>query len=265
MNSKEKFINSFRNAKLHGNFILDLNPFTKLNCAFAIFLGAALLGHYWTRLAVIIICYVINALSGKENFKRFVKLYSFVAFLFFFFLIGLNTCFRPGETLYWEWGIIGITKEGFFYGLSMALLINEICGSIMSFYMVTPMKDIMYSVERLGAPRAASYIMLASMQSIIDLGKSANTIMESQSARGVETSGNLKTRAKAFVPILFPLFLGAIAGTEEKTVAMETRAFSANRKPTHMYELRKTPALEKVFCVFLDLVVIISVVWRFLP
>lgn len=262
MNSKELFINSFRSPQLHGNFILDLNPFTKLNIAFALLLGAALMGAYWTRAAAIALCFAVNACAGKAVFRRFVSLYSAVAFILFSFLVVLNTAFRPGETVYWEWWIIGITKEGFLYGLSMALLITEICAAIMTFYMTTPLKDLMYATEMLGISRSASYILLASMQSVTDLGKSAHTIMESQSARGVETSGKLKVRCQAFIPVLFPLLLGSIAATEEKTVAMETRAFAANAKATHIYELRKTPAAEKIFCVIFDLAVLTAVIWR---
>lgn len=263
MNSKEDFINSFRSPRLHGNFILDLNPFTKLNLAFALLLGAALLGTYWTRVAAIVLCFVVNACAGRDVFKRFVKLFGAVAVILFFFLVVLNTAFRPGETVYWEWWIIEVTKEGFFYGLAMALLITEICAAIMTFYMTTPLKDLMYSTEKLGVSRSASYILLASMQSVTDLGKSANTIMESQSARGVETTGSLKVRFQALIPVLFPLLLGSIAATEEKTVAMETRAFAANAKATHIYELRKTPAAEKIFCVVFDLAVLAAIVWRF--
>ena len=263
MNNEQIFIDSFRGPKLHGNFILDLNPLSKLDFAFFSFMGAALLGRYWPRLTVILMCFLVNALAGKACFKRFVSLYSKVASILFLFLLLLNTAFQPGQTVYWSWWIIDVTKEGFLYGLAMALLITEICGAVMTFYITTPLKDLMYSVEMLGLPRTSSYIMLASMQSISDLGRSARTIMESQSARGVETQGSLSTRFKALIPVFFPLMLGAIAATEEKTVAMATRAFESKAKSTHIYELKKTSAAEKVFCIIFDLAVIAAVAWRF--
>lgn len=264
MNNKEDFIESFRKPKLHGNFILDLNPFTKLNLCFAFMIAAGLFGAYWTRLAAIVLCFVIAGAAGKTALVKFTKIYAAVGPLLFFFLVVLNSAFREGQTVYWEWWIIGITKEGFFYGLSLSLLILEICGLILLFYNVTPPKDLMYSVEMLGVSHSASYILLASMQGITDLGKMAHTIMESQSARGVEVKGSLKTRFKAFVPVLAPLLLGSIAATEEKTVAMETRAFASTAKATHVYELRKAPAFEKILCIALDLALIAAVVWRFL-
>lgn len=71
-------------------------------------------------------------------------------------------------------------------------------------------------------------------------------------------------RFKALIPILFPLLLGSIAATEEKTVAMETRAFAASTKATHVYELRKAPGMEKAVSILLDLVLAAAIVWRFI-
>lgn len=262
--SQEAFIDSFRSPKSHNNAILDLYPFSKLNFAAVMLFGGALLGSYWSRLAVIALCFLINAWAGGETLRRFCRLYIPIAALLFSFLLVLNAAFQPGETVYWSWWIIDITREGFLKGLAMGLLITEICGAIMTFYMITPLKDLSYAIEGLGISRSASYILLASMQSVTDLGKTAHVIMESQSARGVETTGSLRIRFKALIPILFPLLLGSIAATEEKAVAMETRAFASRARATHIYELRRVPLWEKAACVAADAAVIAAIIWRFL-
>lgn len=59
-----------------------------------------------------------------------------------------------------------------------------------------------------------------------------------------------------------PLVLGAIGSTEEKTIAMETRAFSSHKHTTHIYELRKTPLWEKAGCILLDIAFVAALVWR---
>ncbi len=216
MNKQEEFINSFRRPKLHGNFILDLNPFTKINMIVAATLAGAFLSVYWSRIAVVVFCIAVNACAGREVFRKFIKLYGRLESFLFIMLVLINTAFRPGETLYWEWWIIGITKEGFLHGLEMGFLIASICGAVMTLYHIIPGKDMMYSLEKLGVTRSASYIIMAAMQSTTDLGKTSRIIMESQSARGVETTGSLKNRFKALLPILFPLLLSAIASTEER-------------------------------------------------
>ena len=86
--------------------------------------------------------------------------------------------------------------------------------------------------------------------------------MQSQSARGVETSGNIATRIKAFFPILGPLFLSAISNTEEKNIAMDTRAFSAPGKSTHVYELRKASIWQIILCIAVNIALVALIVWR---
>lgn len=254
------FIDSFRGPKLHGNFVLDLNPFSKLNLCVLIAAFAGLAGGVFSSLAAILLYILIAAAAGC--LKKFWGLFWKVGALLFFFIFMIRSAFWPGTTLLFEWWIVHWTLEGMQNGLWFSLLVIQICGAVMLFYNITPMKDLMYSIEMLGASHSASFVILSSMQTITALGKATNVIMDSQSARGIETKGNLKTRFKAFIPILGPLVLGAIGATEEKTIAMETRAFSANRHTTHVYELRKAPVWEKALCILLDLAFVAAVVWR---
>jgi len=86
-----------------------------------------------------------------------------------------------------------------------------------------------------------------------DLKKNMETIMESQKARGIETEGGIVIRVKAFFPILGPLILGAISGTEEKSIAMDARAFSAKCQHTFLRELKPVPVYEKIIVLLVNL------------
>ena len=92
--------------------------------------------------------------------------------------------------------------------------------------------------------------------------KSANTIMESQKARGIETEGNMLVRAKAFLPTLGPIVLNAMSGTEEKSIAMEARAFSYEGKHTTLRDLRPTTKKEIVLDVIAVLYLLASIGYR---
>ena len=181
---------------------------------------------------------------------------------FYFLWYGLGRFWIEGlrtDSLY----LFGWTFLGEPIRVSQALsLVMVVVAAVMLFYNITPMKDLMHAIEMLGVSHSASFVVLSAMQTITDLGKTANVIMDSQSARGIETTGNLKTRFKAFIPILGPLVLGAIGSTEEKTIAMETRAFSSHKHTTHIYELRKTPLWEKAGCILLDIAFVAALVWR---
>lgn len=254
------FINSFRGYISTGNFLLDLNPFSKLNLLLIMPLFATLLPGWIPAVCTLLLLFVI-ALAG-DCFKAFAQIYFKVGSLLFGMLFLMRLLFYPGQTVLLRWGRIMITSEGIVTGVRFGLIVTSICGAVLLFYKITKPKDLMYSIEKLGAPHETTYIILAAFQSIIDLGQSAQAIMESQSARGIETTGSLITRFKAFVPILGPLFLGAISATEEKAIAMETRAFSAPVQCTHLYELRVTPTWEKAMVAAFNILLVIVIVWR---
>ena len=65
--------------------------------------------------------------------------------------------------------------------------------------------------------------------------------------------GNIFVRAKAFFPVLSPLMLGAISSAEEKSIAMDARAFSIESEHTFLRELRTVPGWEKVLVIVVDL------------
>ena len=158
-----------------------------------------------------------------------------------------------GWDWYWESFDVALNIVGYMVGFAGALLI---------FFLTTPMRDIMYTLEQKGVRHEASFIMLSSMQSITDMRKSANTIMESQKARGIETEGNMLVRAKAFLPTLGPIVLNAMSGTEEKSIAMEARAFSYEGKHTTLRDLRPTTKKEIVLDVIAVLYLLASIGYR---
>lgn len=89
----------------------------------------------------------------------------------------------------------------------------------------------------------------------------SKTITDAQKSRGIETEGGLITRMKAFIPMLGPLVLSSIQQTEERVLALESRAFSAKGKKTSVYVLNKT-ALDIVLEVLSVILFIGYVVWR---
>ncbi|WP_183192594.1 energy-coupling factor transporter transmembrane component T family protein [Brevibacillus fluminis] len=255
-----EFAYSFKNPQLTGNWLLDLNPLSKLNMI-VVFAILPIIAHTWQVNVTMILCYFLLA-AAAGRFVQFAKTYLRFGLLIGSLLFLMRALFLPGEVTLFRFWIVNITQEGVHTGIWFSSLVVAICGAILLYQSVTRAKDFMYALEKLGAPRATSYVILSSLQSIIDLGKMAGVIMESQKARGIETDGTMFTRMKAFVPILAPLFLGAISNTEEKAVSMDARAFSQPIKNTHLCHLRPVPVWEKLMVIVVDLSFIGYIVWR---
>ena len=79
--------------------------------------------------------------------------------------------------------------------------------------------------------------------------------------QGIETEGSLWIRMKAFVPMMGPLVLSSIQQTEERVLALESRAFSAKGKKTSIYVLDKT-ICDKVLEVVSAAALVAYIVWR---
>ncbi len=258
-----EFINGFRSYQKTGNFWLDLNPITKLNICLAFAFSALIMLDWRYGIPLCLACCVIALLAGK--FKEFFDMYGKVCMIVILFVtivrqIGMRTGnVTPFINIFgWQWYL-----ESFVAGWDRITFILGFSGSLILFFATTPMRDLMYSFEQLGMSHENSFIMLASMQNIIDLKKASVTILESQKSRGIETDGNVMVRAKAFFPTLGPLLLGAIASTEEKAIAMDARAFSVKRQHTFLRELAPASSTQKILSIAAWVFCVATLVYRF--
>src|SRR5664280_1813483 len=66
------------------------------------------------------------------------------------------------------------------------------------------------------------------------MGSRAVEIVEAQRARGLDTEGSVRRRIRGIVPLAGPMVFGVLSEVEERTVALEARAFSAPARRTVM-------------------------------
>lgn len=258
----KNFAYSFKEYPLTGRFWNDLNPMTRFIITFSLALSSILV-YNWRYTIVLLAIYFVTAFSAGIE-KKFSKAMAGVGLLLLIFTLIIRQIGHRdiNHTLMftifgWDWYL-----ESFEAALNIAGYMIGFAGALLLFFMTTPMRDIMYVLERKGLGHEASYIMLSSMQSITDMKKSAATIMESQKARGIETEGNIVVRAKAFMPTLGPIVLNAMSGTEEKAIAMEARAFSYEGKHSTLRDLRPTTKKEIVLDVIAVIWLLASIAYR---
>jgi len=261
----KKFINSFFDYQNTGNAWNDLNPLTKLNICFALALTAVVVHDYRYGFPLILVACLVAALSGKfkEFFSTFWKVgLTLTVFLILVRQIGTrSTNVTPFFNLLgWQWYL-----EAFIDALDIISFIMGFSSWLLVYFVTTPMRDLMYVLEKKGMSHENSFIMLSAMQNIIDLRKASVTILESQKARGIETEGNVLVRLKAFFPTLGPLILGAITSTEEKAIAMDARAFSVKRQHTFLREIAPMSIVEKILVTLVWVYFVGTLIYRFFP
>ncbi|MET0786015.1 MAG: energy-coupling factor transporter transmembrane component T [Paenisporosarcina sp.] len=242
------------------NILLQLHPLTKFYFSLLI-LGVVLIvpGYLFAYIVFLFLALIAFLASVSKEFLR-VVLKALVFVLVIVFIMQLF--FYPGEQVLWKWGIFKIKQEGLDYGLILTSRILAIGSAFILFFRMTEVRDFVKSLEDKGLPPMGAYVVLSTLLIIPEMRRQANTIMEAQKTRGVETEGSLLVRAKAFIPTLMPLILSSIAGTEERALTLESRAFSAPVKKSSLHQLTKSSAdrvLPKVYVVIL----VGLLVWRF--
>jgi energy-coupling factor transporter transmembrane protein EcfT len=220
------------------NYILNLYPTTKLLFTLFIALSVFIVPTYWYAYAMLPVCLIIAIAAGQG--KEFITLVRNGLLILLVFIFLMQAFFYPGAQILWQAGILKITQEGILYGLNMTSRILAIGSAFILFFRITSVKDFVYSLEKLGLPPKGAYVVLATLQIIPEMKKQTSVIMDAQKTRGVETEGTMMVRAKAFLPTISPLILSSLASTEERAITLESRAFSAPVKKTHLYEIYKT-------------------------
>ncbi|WP_325167392.1 energy-coupling factor transporter transmembrane component T family protein [Lederbergia citri] len=243
------------------NFIQQLHPMTKF--FFALFVSVAVLiipGYLFSFISFAVLL-VVAAAAGviKEFFGTVLKTLVFLLIIIFL----MQLFFYPGDHVIGQWGIFKWTEEGLNYGLTLTSRILAMGSAFILFFRLTEVRDFVKSLEDAGLPPMGAYVVLSTLQIIPEMRRQANTIMDAQKTRGVETEGSMLIRAKAFIPTLTPLILSSISSTEERAITLESRAFSAPTKKTSLHKLTKSAA-DRILPFVYIIILVGMVLWRIL-
>ena len=159
----------------------------------------------------------------------------------------LNLFFTPGGNELVSWGVIRISDAGVRTAIFMVLRIMLlIMGTFLLTYTTSPIRltdgleSLLGPLKKLRVPvHEVSMMMSIALRFIPTLIEETDKIMSAQKARGADfESGNLIQKAKALVPILVPLFIGAFRRADELATAMECRCYHGGEGRTKLHVLK---------------------------
>lgn len=243
------------------DFFKKLYPLTKLYLALALIISAFIIPSHIYDYSMIIICGIIVSFENK------LKIYSKRIFLSLFWLFTaifiIQSLFIPAGEVWLKFGFISVYKEGVMKAIGLTSKLTAIVSALTMLTLITPVKDFTLALEKKGLNPKAAFILMLTLQTIPEMKKQADVIMDSQKARGIETEGNVFVRAKALIPIFILLVLSSIANTEERAITLEARGFSVGEKRTILYDIEETKN-DKIMKVILAIFIVLSIVWRVL-
>lgn len=246
-----------------------LDPRTKilLTVAYivAVFLAKSLFG-YLPIVAFLALVIHLSGIPQKMMLRSVRPLRVLLMFTFF-----LNLFFGTGDRVLLDLGFAAIKYDGLMNALhfSLRLIFLVVGTSLMT--LTTPPVVLTDGLERLCAPlkvihfpaHEMAMMMTIALRFIPTLIEEADKIMKAQTARGADfTSGNLKQRTKAMIPLLVPLFISAFRRAGDLAMAMEARCYHGGEGRTRLHVLRYTKNDLLAVIVMAVLIVLVVVVSR---
>ena len=247
-----------------------LDPRTKL-IMLVVYIVALFIAAGWVSYGLMLVfligCIAISRIPPKSivrGMKPMVVILVFTGVL--------NVFMTAGETVWVEFWIIKITKEGVIRGFFMVMrILMLVTGTFLLTYTTSPisltdgLEALLNPLKKIGVPvHELSMMMCIALRFIPTLIEETDKIMCAQKARGADfETGSIIDRAKALIPILVPLFIGAFRRADELATAMECRCYQGGEGRTKMKLLRYHRNDLTAFGIGIAMIVVVSLLGSF--
>ncbi len=226
------------------SFIHRLDARAKLIYVF-LFIAVVFIANNWITYAILVLFTLLIIRMSKIRLYFLINgLKPVVILIIFTFLLHLFFT-REGAVIF-EWKFFKIYEEGLRQGIfiSIRFFVLVVMTSILT--LTTTPISITDAIEILLGPlkkwklpvHELALMMSISLRFIPTLMDETDKIMKAQMARGSDmTTGSMKERLKAVVPLLIPLFVSAFKRAEDLATAMEVRGYKGGEGRTRYRKL----------------------------
>jgi energy-coupling factor transport system permease protein len=193
--------------------------------------------------AAVVVLLVAMSRVPPGIFLDFLRPVAFIVALTLLFQVLFS---REGETLF-AWGFLEVHEGGLMRGLSLALRIvllvstaGLLTATTAPVALADGIEDLLSPLKKLRFPAHELAMMTTiALRFIPTLHEEAQKITRAQAARGADFSeGGPIRRARALLPVLVPLTVGAFRRADELAEAMESRGYRGGEGRTRYRESR---------------------------
>jgi energy-coupling factor transport system permease protein len=201
-----------------------LNPLTKAIVATVGSVGAFAAGGYLGPIAIDIVMILLASQAGVLRRLGRASLLLTLPIAISVVLVSVFT--RAGTTVLFTIGPFDATVEGVDFAGQTLVRLFAISLSIGLFVLTTDPRAFVFDLERRGVSPRIAFVAVATIEAVPALVERAGIIGESQRARGLDTEGSFRARIRGVLPLVGPVIIGALTDVEERSLALESRAFS---------------------------------------
>lgn len=259
-----------------GSVIHRLDPRAKLLAAVFLILAISFNVSILANLMFLAVVFVIALLSRVPLtyiLRGFILGLPVLIFIFVMQFLFLGWV-EPAGRVYFEWGWIRVTR----YSLHLiAISLIRITSFIFLTSLITMtstttelthgVESLLKPLRRIGVPsHELALILMITLRFVPTLAEEMERVMKAQASRGADIGTARMWRpdkaARAFLPLIVPLFIGAFRRAEDLILAMEARCYVSGAGRTK-YVILESRALDYVVVAasFIFMLVMIFFPW----
>lgn len=209
-----------------------LHPLVRLLGMVAVFIAAFVVERPLWQLPIIIVLVTLLVWTGSlANVHRLRYLFALIfvmTFLIWTFFYGPDAA----PPLF-AWGPIVVSRTAPWFALGMAIKLDCFLAAGILFLSVTRIEEFAYALTRLGLPYKVGFTMTMAFRLVPVFVAAAATVVEAQRCRGLDFErGGLGERIRRYVPVIVPVFMGALRRADQMAMTLDARGFQADRTRT---------------------------------
>ena len=201
-----------------------LNPLTKATLATVATLGAFILGGYLAPVLILAILVVPGAIAAGV-LPRLSRVAALISLPISISVALVSVFTRAGTHVLFVLGPFDATAEGVDFAAQIILRLFVTAMALGLFGLTTQPRAFVVDLERRGLSPRVAFAAAATLETIPLMIERALAIQAAQRARGLDTEGSLAARVRGVMPLVGPVILSSLTEVEERSLALEVRAF----------------------------------------
>lgn len=218
----------------HDSFVHRLHPTVKVLALFTMFWSVYWVDHPLALLPLGLLMLALAEVTGAwPNFYRLRWLFILVVLTT---TVAWMVFYRRGPALI-NLPLVHLSRASLMFGFGRGLKLAELLATSVLFLSTTKVEEFMAGLARLGVPYRVGFAITLSFRLVPLFIDAALTVVQAQRLRGYDFDrGGLLERARRYVPVVIPVFMGALRKANSMAMALEARGFGMSRQPTSFVE-----------------------------
>ena len=197
-----------------------------------------MLGGYVGPIAIILVVLACASVAGVA--RRLVRISALLTLPIAISVVLVSVFTRAGTTVLFTIGPFDATLEGVDFAGQTLVRLFAISTSIGLFGLTTEPRSFVLDLERRGLSPRFAFVAAATLEAVPAMVERAGVIASAQRARGLDTEGSVRARLRGVLPLVGPVILSSLTEVEERSLALEVRAFGRPGKRQLLWRMPDT-------------------------